>query len=356
MTNRALSEFRKRLATADSARSGATHASIGGGRHGRVDVDDPYLYETLATPWEFLMHPQSRGPFRWSVHHVTTPSFVIYEEGVTAEIRMSGRSPAGMLAFLVPSTTAPRSTLWKQPLRRETISATVESAIDVTFGRGQSHYMVLLDRAFFRRSLPEPDATEMERWARARVLPASARGLQSLATWIKDTLAEAERHPDALECLAAVEALGEELVQKLREVLLPPSPPRGPISPRSRVVEWTLEFVASHDVESWTVPELCRAIGVSQRTFEYAFRETFSATPHSFLRQRRLHAARHQLLAANPKTTSVTRIAGDLGFWHVSRFAADYRAAFGERPSDSLARTPRDVRTSRDVRAPFVAG
>ncbi len=40
--------------------------------------------------------------------------------------------------------------------------------------------------------------------------------------------------------------------------------------------------------------------------------------------------------------TSVTNTAFSLGFWHLSRFATAYAAAFGERPSRTLARAVGD--------------
>jgi AraC-like DNA-binding protein len=344
---RALSEIRNRSGTAAAPAFRVTNQSTAGdaGVTGRVNVDDPYGHETLAAPWEFVIRAQSRGAYRWRVHHVTTPSFVIYREHVSGAVRMSGRSPIGMLAFLIPNVTAPRSSLWKQPLRDESISAAMQTAIDVTFGPGQCHYMVLLQESFLRRSLPEEHADEIERWARARVLPASPGGVQSLATWIKTTLAEAERHPEFLRCPLAVDALGEELVQRLWKVFLPSSARRHDhVSPRFRVVGSALDVLAAN-AEPLTVPELSRAIGVSQRALEYAFRNTFDETPHNFVRRQQLHEARHRLLTADSSTSSVTRVAVDLGFWHLSRFAVDYRRMFGERPSETLRRTLPDVKS-----------
>jgi AraC-like DNA-binding protein len=51
----------------------------------------------------------------------------------------------------------------------------------------------------------------------------------------------------------------------------------------------------------------------------------------------RLDVARAALLAAEPPR-QVTVIALDCGFTHLSRFAEAYLRAFGERPSETLAR------------------
>jgi AraC family ethanolamine operon transcriptional activator len=45
---------------------------------------------------------------------------------------------------------------------------------------------------------------------------------------------------------------------------------------------------------------------------------------------------RRELRDANPATTQVQDVAARWGFWHLSHFASDYRAMFGELPSDTL--------------------
>lgn len=56
-----------------------------------------------------------------------------------------------------------------------------------------------------------------------------------------------------------------------------------------------------------------------------------------FLRQQRLHGVRRKLLAAGPGEATVNREALETGFRHLGRFAADYRALFGESPRETLA-------------------
>jgi AraC-like DNA-binding protein len=54
----------------------------------------------------------------------------------------------------------------------------------------------------------------------------------------------------------------------------------------------------------------------------------------------RLERARERLLSAGPADT-VTTIALDCGIAHLGRFPAAYRIAFGELPTETLARTRR---------------
>ena len=58
----------------------------------------------------------------------------------------------------------------------------------------------------------------------------------------------------------------------------------------------------------------------------------------SFIRHRRLHAARRELLAVQSGESRVADIAYRLGFFELGRFAADYRQLFRELPSQTMAR------------------
>ncbi|MDP5349628.1 MAG: helix-turn-helix domain-containing protein, partial [Paracoccaceae bacterium] len=60
-------------------------------------------------------------------------------------------------------------------------------------------------------------------------------------------------------------------------------------------------------------------------------------SPRNVLNGIRLEKARARLLAAGGDG-KVTTVAMDSGIFHLSRFAQAYTRAFGERPSETLAR------------------
>jgi AraC-like DNA-binding protein len=82
-----------------------------------------------------------------------------------------------------------------------------------------------------------------------------------------------------------------------------------------------------------SVAEMCLAAHVSERRLRSAFYDTFDMSPSKFFRARRLGRARARLHAGGQ---SVTRVALDLGFNHVGRFAQQYADLYDERPSDTL--------------------
>ena len=83
--------------------------------------------------------------------------------------------------------------------------------------------------------------------------------------------------------------------------------------------------------------DLCRQVGASRRSLEAIVRQRTGKSPWEYLRWRRLWRAR-AMLRRPAGATTVTDVAFNLGFWHLSRFAAAYMLIFGERPSVTLAR------------------
>ncbi|MBR0827039.1 AraC family transcriptional regulator [Bradyrhizobium manausense] len=69
----------------------------------------------------------------------------------------------------------------------------------------------------------------------------------------------------------------------------------------------------------------------------FAFREVHGYSPRRFLYDQRLRAVHAELRRATPGLT-VTHVATKHSFVELGRFAAQYRAAFGENPSTTLRR------------------
>jgi AraC-like DNA-binding protein len=88
------------------------------------------------------------------------------------------------------------------------------------------------------------------------------------------------------------------------------------------------------------IPELCAAIGVSDRTLRAYCQDQLGIGPRRYLALRRLHLARRALRDGAPGITTVTEIATRYGFWQFGRFAGEYNQLFGELPSATLARSP----------------
>ncbi len=107
-----------------------------------------------------------------------------------------------------------------------------------------------------------------------------------------------------------------------------------------RVVDRAIEFIHAHLTDAISLSDIAAEVEVSARALQRAFSRHVGRTPIRYLRDCRLDAANRDLLGAAGATESVTEIAYRYGFLHLSRFAASYRAKFGERPSETRRRAP----------------
>lgn len=96
------------------------------------------------------------------------------------------------------------------------------------------------------------------------------------------------------------------------------------------------DFLAAHCERQIQIPEVCEAIGVSERTLRMCCAEFLGMGPNRYVRLQRLNRVRAALRHADAPTATVSELAGRHGFSELGRFAAIYRMVFGETPSSTL--------------------
>jgi AraC-like DNA-binding protein len=112
-------------------------------------------------------------------------------------------------------------------------------------------------------------------------------------------------------------------------------PAVGPLTPAS--VRRAVSYIESHAAEPITATWIAEAARVTPRALQAAFRRHLDSTPMAYLRRVRLSRAHRDLLHADPTTgDTVSAIAHRWGYLNLSHFAADYRAAYGRSPSQTL--------------------
>jgi transcriptional regulator GlxA family with amidase domain len=103
-------------------------------------------------------------------------------------------------------------------------------------------------------------------------------------------------------------------------------------------IRHAIELIEERPSEPWTTVRLATEVHLSVRALQEGFRRDLATTPMTYLREIRLRRAREALKLADRDSTTVGAVAVGLGILHLSRFAAAYREAFGETPSDTLNR------------------
>jgi AraC-like DNA-binding protein len=151
----------------------------------------------------------------------------------------------------------------------------------------------------------------------------------------------AETTPGIMSRKEAAQALEQEFIHALVNCLTIDGERPGVTARRHRAdimvsFEGALSALAGRRLH---MPELCAAIGVKERTLRVCCSEFLGMSPGKYIRLRRLNMVRAELHRVDPSTASVAEIAQRHQFSELGRFAASYRAVFGELPSHTLRRT-----------------
>lgn len=253
-----------------------------------------------------------------------------------ASIDQGGAPPADTLTFVVPGQSMRR--LWWRghdvdartvmvfPVGGELRSFSGPDFEVYTISVAEKLIARICER--FALSLPHP-RLRSETFQPPPTVLASVRGRLS-------------RLQDAAVVGSALELEANQLIEELVVAWLDSSVPEPSCSRsmrvRDRAIRKCLERIEQADWTELTPGILCEVGEVGERTLQYAFRERFGLTPAAFLKMRRLAEVRNRLVTAGGEELMVGEVASFLGFWHVGQFAADYRRAFGETPSETLRR------------------
>jgi AraC-like DNA-binding protein len=111
-------------------------------------------------------------------------------------------------------------------------------------------------------------------------------------------------------------------------------------TPRTRSRRETVQRVESYLRAHFEAPirisTLSRVAGLSERGLRDAFYSVHGMSPKQWMLAERLKQVRSMLRGGESAPISVTGAATRYGFYELGRFAATYKEAFGEVPSETL--------------------
>jgi AraC-like DNA-binding protein len=197
-------------------------------------------------------------------------------------------------------------------------------------------HLAACGKALIGRELVAPRVGQVLR------LPVSA--LAPLRRLHADACRLVERKPKLIAHPEVTHALEQDLIYAV-VVCLAADADRQHVAPKQHQADIMRKFeqaLAASSGRRPHLPELCKAIGVPERTLRLCCTEFLGMAPSRYFRLQRLGMARAALRHADPATANVSDIARRHGFRQLGGFAGQYRAVFGEAPSTTLRRAPRD--------------
>ena len=304
---------------------------------GQIESTDVAEIAESHTPWDMSHTQVSLGNFRSHTHCVRNDRVIVYRQSWNQKIVARGTSPAG---YVTVGTTMAGSTHinWcGVDLSRERLAWTPPSGeVDFISSQRCSLVVALIRADVLASYLGDADLATEEHGLHIHC--PEQNGNEMVAT-IQSILTRYARQPDLLDDPRESQDFESEVLGALAGCanwgpLPDDSPPR-----RTEILRGAVAHVERMP-NRITVPQLAKAVGVSRRTLEVAFRESLNITPLQFMRRSRMNRALHTLRVATPGSNTVTEVATKLGFTDLGRFAADYRNLFGLDPSQTLGIDP----------------
>ena len=295
-----------------------------------VDAMATAIADGLET--EYVQLEARRFSTRWTVVSLRDMVVQFGHEDVAIVRRL--RIPAGRWAFLVP-LHVPEAARW---------NACAVDGDEVIVCPPQSESYAFDPRGTTFAIVSVPEGTEVAAVARelldsavstraVRPRPRDARELQqTLNAVIAGAASTAPIAP------ATARRIGTALDLCLRSAV--PAERRVEASAgRSQIVRRAEAFFRRHLGEPVSIAQLSSIAGVSERSLRNAFYDVYTTSPKRYLRLWQLHQVRRALRKSDGHDSSVTDVAMLHGFYELGRFAGEYKALFGEVPSQTLNRT-----------------
>ncbi len=250
-------------------------------------------------------------------------------------VHQRGDPPAGRVTFGIPSAPQEDLKIGGTPVTSETITCFADGLESVS-EPGFSAYTVSLDAdvldASGQRLQPDEDAAFLPetRQIDSGALASIRLGLSSAMELASEGGLE---EPTRAALFNNFEAQLPGMISHLWAGAVP-STTRVTPGRRREVIRRTVGSLTAEAMRQCQIEDLCEAGACSQRTLERSFRETFGITPKQYLNRVRL-AGVHRALTDAGERRSIGDLAAHWGFWHLSQFAANYRAMYGELPSQT---------------------
>lgn len=289
--------------------------------------------------WQQAYQQLSAGQFEGQMTEVQFDGIQVFRERTSQAVEESCATRPDAIALGIPVTVEGTGWYGGRPLSEQNIMLLV-GGDNVVFRTPRALDLVAITLP--REALLEHlDATETPLRHHAHhtglwtAPPEQTRRLREFLCTLLQSLAttpEILRHGEMRDALRqAVLATTVSIFGKDEEAL----PRSRTIVGRQNLVARAKDYMMAHIDQPITIPELCKELGVSRRTLQYCFNEVLELNPVAYIRTLRLNGVRRELKSTSPVTATIQDIAARWGFWHLSRFAAEYRAHFGELPSQT---------------------
>jgi len=326
---------------------------MGAALHNHSDVDAPLAgaamrcastcdideQAALLRGWNQTYSQMSAGSFSGSFVEAELGKADLFREITSSSLHQTGVLPKGACAIGVPVRLAGSATFCGQACDGTQLHVfSGSSGFEFYSPSGLDIVGVVIEQEDFEAALCDFELDRLaEPLAEAHLRKSAPADTARLRKLVLDGFEAMQNVPCPAGRLKIAPAIAADVMSGLMQALAccdTGGEMRIPPLKRWDVVRRARQLVAELPHELVSVEFICSELGISRRALQYCFQDTLGLAPAAYLRAVRFNRARRAI----KEGSSVTEAATLCGFWHFGRFSRDFRAMFGELPSETARR------------------
>ena len=283
----------------------------------------------------------SRGAFQGRLTTIgVSPGLHITRLQINQAVQAMGDKPPNSLIFALPlQPPVPPTYAHDSPLTPQVIfgfdARRPVRVVSAPTGYHQCH--IVVSKGLFQYYAAMANRYDLDEAFLARnIVAVRAERFKPLSDYLQQLL---HFNPPPSACWPPrwASLVEEDLLPLLINALPHPTEATAPRSyRRAEVIAAAQTYMTDNLHRPITLANVCQAACTSARSLQYGFHDLFGMGPMAFLKVQRLHGLRRVLKTAHPTHQTVSQLARDWGFVSMGHFARDYKALFGETPSETL--------------------
>lgn len=325
----------------------------------QIDAEDVEVieYATNQDDWDCRYRQLTAGTYRGQASAAMLNETLVFEEQHNQSVFVGGAAPVDDYVFGVSLGSPPRRWQGKTPGALDLFILRPGATFDYVFESNTTLAYIQLPRERMNTiSMAAGIDVGMLDQDTLRAEPSTMIQLEHLLHLAFEPLSQSEPALLRAQSMTTEQRLLGAIIDALSTVdSSKPSPDRlSSPNATSALARRVRDCMEASLEEPLKLLSLCEQLQCKQRTLYNVFTRYFGEPPNAYHMKIRMNAARSDLLQADHDATTVTDVATRYGFWHLGRFAINYKHLFGESPSQTLATTKppftySSVRHSGDV-------
>lgn len=299
------------------------------------DIDEQ---AALLRGWNQTYDQISAGAFSGSFLEAQIDGVQLFREVTSNSLHQTGALPAGTIAVGVPVALRGNATFCGQACDGTQLHVfSGNDAFEFFSPRGLDIAGFVLTEFDLRGAFTLDELeTILPSLARPHLRSVAGGAADRMRHIFADVCEVVTQCPELASDPVRLSLISRDVISALAAALSRAQSDRYEIPPAKRalIVRDARDLVTEWPDGYTSIAELCQTLGVSRRALQHSFQETLGIKPSAYLRAVRMNGARRAIKHAS----SVADAATLWGFWHFGRFARDYKAMFGELPSEAFRR------------------